>query len=122
MVDSSVQCAQPQMTVSSRPIPFDRRESRVVHGLARWMSLLGGFQVVGAVFLFVLLLGVTGIMTTIEVIEPAVQGEVDPPLISIGEVSRGVLGAVVAGVVAFSLLFLRGGMLLISGEIGRAHV
>ena len=80
------------------------------------MSLLGRFQVVGAVFLFVVLLAVTGLVTTAEVIEPAAQaGSGDAPLVSVGDVSRGAIAAVVAGVVLFSLVFLRGGMLLVSG-------
>lgn len=103
--------------MSSLPasVLFDPREARVLRGLARWMSLLGRFQIVGAVFLFVVLLVVTGVVTTAEVIEPAMNAPGDAPLISIGEVKKGVLAAVVGGVVAFLLVFLRGGMLLISG-------
>lgn len=96
-------------------IPFDPREERVITGLARWMGLLGRFQIVAAVFVFVVLLGVTGLVTTAEVLEPASDAAAEQPLISIGEVSRGAVAAVVAVVVGFSLLFLRGGMLLIAG-------
>ncbi|MFK7991658.1 MAG: hypothetical protein AB8I08_36915 [Sandaracinaceae bacterium] len=103
------------MSSLTRPVLFDPREARVLRGLARWMNLLGRFQIVGAVFLFVVLLGVTGVVTTAEVIEPAIASGADAPLISIGEVKKGVIAAIVAVVVGFSLLFLRGGMLLISG-------
>lgn len=102
-------------TRSLSRIPFDPREARVLSGLARWMGLLGRFQIVAAVFIFVVLLGVTGLVTTAEVIEPATQAPEEQPLVSIGEVSRGAIAAVVAIVVGFSLVFLRGGMLLIAG-------
>lgn len=96
-------------------IPFDPREERVVAGLARWMGLLGRFQIVAAVFVFAVLLAVTGIVTTVELIEPtAAPGE--EPLVSIGEVSRGAIAAVVGVVVVLSLVFLRGGMLLLSAS------
>lgn len=103
--------------MSQRPLSglFDPREARVMMGLARWMSLLGRFQVVAAVFLFVVLLGVTGLVTTAELIEPASEASADAPLVTFGEVSRTTIALIVALVVAFSLLFLRGGMLLISG-------
>jgi len=101
-------------TRSLSRIPFDPREERVVAGLARWMGLLGRFQVVASVFIFVVLLAVTGIVTTIEVIEPATAAAGEEPLVSIGEVSRTAIAAVIGVIVVFSLLFLRGGMLLLS--------
>jgi hypothetical protein len=87
----------------------------VVLGLARWMGLLGRFQIVAATFIFVVLLAITGVVTTAEVLEPAANAAGEAPLVSIGEVPRGTVAIVVAVVVGFSLLFLRGGMLLISG-------
>ncbi|GAB5547075.1 MAG: hypothetical protein RLO52_31565 [Sandaracinaceae bacterium] len=95
-------------------IPFDPREERVLGGLARWMGLLGRFQIVASVFIFVVLLGVTGLVTTVEVIEPMTQSAGEAPLVSVGEVSRGAVALVIAVVVGFSLLFLRGGMLLLN--------
>ena len=96
-------------------IPFDPREARVLSGLARWMGLLGRFQIVGAVFVFVVLLGVTGLVTTAEFLEPASASGAEEPLVSMGEVSRGSVAAVVGVIITLSLLFLRQGMLLISG-------
>lgn len=93
-------------------IPFDPREERIIAGLARWMGRLGRFQIVAAVFVFVVLLAVTGVVTTVEVIEPATSSG-EAPLVSIGEVSRGAVAAVVLVVVLLSLAFLRGGMLLL---------
>lgn len=96
-------------------IPFAPREQRVISGLGKWMGRLGRFQIVASVFVFVVLLAVTGVITTVEVIEPATAtGE--QPLVSIGEVSRGAIAAVVAVVIVISLVFLRGGMLLISAS------
>ncbi|HJL16071.1 MAG TPA: hypothetical protein RMH99_10455 [Sandaracinaceae bacterium LLY-WYZ-13_1] len=109
-------------TRSLSRIPFDPREERVLSGLARWMGLLGRFQIVAAVFVFVVLLGVTGLVTTAEVIEPASNASTEQPLVSIGEVSRTAVAVVVAVVVGFSLIFLRGGMLLISGAEDLEHV
>jgi hypothetical protein len=99
-------------------IPFDPREGRAVSDLARWMGLLGRFQIVAAVFVFILLLAAAALVTTAEVLEPASGAEsgeaAEEPLVKIGEVSRGAIAITVLIVVAFSLLFLRGGMLLIS--------
>ncbi len=105
---------EPHMRTLSR-VPFDPREVRVVSDLARWMGLLGRFQIVAATFIFLLLLAAAALVTTAEVLEPAAGAATDEqPLVSIGEVSRGTIAAVVAVVVGFSLVFLRGGMLLIS--------
>ena len=103
-------------TRSLSRIPFDPREQRVVTGLAKWMGLLGRFQIVASVFTFVVLLAVTGIVTTIEVIDPATASGAEEPLVSVGEVSRGAVAAVVGVVVVFTLIFLRGGMLLLSAS------
>lgn len=93
---------------------LDVREERLVADLSRWMGLLGRFQIVGATFLFILLLAVAALVTTAEVLEPAAGPSPEQPLVSIGDVSRTTIGIVVAAVVGFSLIFLRGGMLLIS--------
>lgn len=99
-------------TRSLSRIPFDPREVRVIADLARWMGRLGRFQIVAAVFVFVVLLAITGIVTTVQVIEPAVGGA-EEPLVSVGEISRNAIAGVVLAVVVFSLVFLRGGMLLL---------
>lgn len=95
-------------------IAFDKREERVVSDLARWLGLLGRFQIVGATFIFIMLLAVAALVTTAEVIEPAAGAASEQPLVSMGEVSRGTIGIVVAAVVGFTLVFFRGGMLLVS--------
>lgn len=99
---------------SKSRIPFDPREERVVADLARWMGLLGRFQFVAATFVFILLLAAVALVTTAEMLEPATGAEGEQALVSIGEVSRTGIGVTVAVVLGFSLVFLRGGMLLIS--------
>ena len=99
---------------SESRIPFDPREARVVGELARWMGLLGRFQVVGATFLFILLLAAAALVTTVEVLEPAVGSDGQQPLVRIGEVSRTGIAIAAVIVVGFSLAFFRGGTLLIS--------
>ena len=79
------------------------------------MGRLGRFQIVAAVFIFVMLLAVTGIVGTVELMEPIAESG-EAPLISMGEVSRGAVAAVVAAIVVFTLIFLRGGMLLVSAS------
>lgn len=93
---------------------FHAREERVISGLARWMGLLGRFQIVASTFIFVLFLAAAALVTAAEVIEPSGAAQAEQPLVSIGEVSRTTIGIVVAVVVGFSLLFFRGGMLLVS--------
>jgi hypothetical protein len=95
-------------------IAFDKREERVVSDLARWLGLLGRVQIVGATLIFIMLLAVAALVTTAEVIEPAAGAASEQPLVSMGEVSRGTIGIVVAAVVGFTLVFFRGGMLLVS--------
>jgi hypothetical protein len=95
-------------------IPFDPREVRVISGLARWMGMLGRFQILASTFLFVMLLAVAALVTAAEVLEPAAGAHAQQPLVSIGDVSRVAIAIVVAVVVGFSLVFFRGGMLLIS--------
>lgn len=95
-------------------IAFDKREEHVVTELARWLGLLGRFQIVGSTFIFVMLLAVAALVTAAEVLEPAAGASAEQPLVSIGEVSRTAIGITVAVVVGFTLIFFRGGSLLVS--------
>ena len=101
-------------TRSLSRIPFDPREERVIAGLARWMGRLGRFQIVAAGFVFILLLAATGVVSMVELIEPATATAGDTPLISIGDVPRFAIAGTIAAVVVLSLVVLRGGMLLLS--------
>jgi hypothetical protein len=95
-------------------IAFDKREERVVSDLARWLGLLGRFQILGATFIFIMLLAVAALVSAAELLEPAAGAASEQPLVSIGEVSRTAIGLTVVAVVAFTLVFFRGGMLLVS--------
>lgn len=83
----------------------------MVSDLARWMGLLGRFQVVAATFVFVLLLAAAALVTAVEVLEP---GSAEGLPVSIGEVSRTTMATIVAVVLGFTIVVLRGGMLLIA--------
>jgi hypothetical protein len=95
------------------PLLFDAREERVVAGLSRWMGLLGRFQIIAASFVFLLVLAVGALVLTAEFVEPVTRTGSDAPLVEMGKVSRETIGIAVAIVVVFSLIFFRGGMLLI---------
>jgi hypothetical protein len=112
-------------------IPFDTRQERVIAELARWMNLLGRFQIIAATFVFILLLAAVALVTAAEVLEPAAGAAGEQPIFTIGEVSRTAIAAVVAVVVGFTLVFWRGGMVLIgaaedfelmSGEKDQQHL
>ena len=79
------------------------------------MGRLGRFQIVAAVFVFVVLLAVTGIVATVELMGPITESG-EAPLVSVGEVSRGLVAAIVSVIVVSTLVFLRGGMLLVSAS------
>ncbi|MBZ0121542.1 MAG: hypothetical protein IT378_26500 [Sandaracinaceae bacterium] len=100
------------------PLVLDSREERVVSGLARWMGLLGRFQVVAATFVFLLLLAVGALVSSAELLEPVTRAQAgEEPLVTIGEISREGVAITVAVAVAFCLVFFRGGVLLIgAGE------
>lgn len=97
---------------SSRP-PFDARERRVIHGLCRWVGMLGRFQIIGAVFVFLLLLAGAGLVATLGGFEDAGDNEYEQPLVTFGEVSSTTLTVGVVAMSLFALIFLHGGMLLL---------
>jgi hypothetical protein len=102
-------------------IPFDTREERVVAGLARWMGLLGRFQIVSATALVVMLLVTVAIVTSAEFFEPEVEEGLAP--ITLGEAIDGqtLLGGLIA-LGAFCFVFLRGGALLIAAAEDLEHL
>jgi hypothetical protein len=88
-------------------IPFDPREEKTISSLARWMGLLGRAQIVAGAFVLV------------TATEFSAGSEVEePPLVSVGEVSRETVAGIVAGVLLYSWLIFRGGMLLIGAAEG----
>jgi hypothetical protein len=95
-------------------IPFDPREERVIDSMARWMGMLGRFQVLAGGFMLLLVIGgflAYGTTEALEQAEPAAT-ETTPPLISLGDIDP-VAAWVTAGVFALvGALVLRGGILL----------
>ncbi|MGF1470040.1 MAG: hypothetical protein ACFCGT_28300 [Sandaracinaceae bacterium] len=101
---------------SAPRVPFDPREERVIAGLARWMGLLGRFQILAAVAILLGLLTVLGLVTTADVFEPQSAPASDtPPLVSIGEVEPEATALAILGIGVLGLLFFRGGLHLIAG-------
>lgn len=112
--------SRPDRSVSR--IPFDPREERVIDGLARWMGVLGRFQVLAG---GILLLGVLGVaiaygMTTGA--SPTTSSDTTPPLVRLGEVPFEAVIAAGAVVVALGALLLRGGVLLTDAAEDLEHV
>lgn len=87
-------------------------EERAIDRAARWMGMLGRFQVLaGGVLSLIVAIG--GIVWAFNQASPVeVTSETTPPLIRLGEVSTQSAGIAGAIVLAFGLLFLRGGVML----------
>jgi hypothetical protein len=93
-------------------IPLAPEEASSIDRAAWWMGMLGRFQVLGGGVLALIVI-VGGIVWAINQASPAeVASSTTPPLVRLGEVST--RAAAIAGglVLAFALLFLRGGVLL----------
>ncbi len=87
-------------------------EERAIDRAARWMGMLGRFQVLAGGVLS-LIVGIGGIVWAVNNASPVeVESSTTPPLVRLGEVST--QSAAIAGaiVLAFGLLFLRGGVML----------
>jgi hypothetical protein len=87
-------------------------DERAIDRAARWMGMLGRFQVLaGGVLALIAIVG--GIVWAVNNGSPAeVESSTTPPLVRLGEVSTqaaSIAGAIVLGV---GLLFLRGGVML----------
>lgn len=93
-------------------LPFDARDERAIDGTARWMGMLGRFQVLAGALVLLVSVGVTVAWTFAAVTAPEVESETTPPLVRLGEVSNTQLSIVLACVVFVGLLVLRGGVLL----------
>lgn len=87
-------------------------EERAIDRAARWMGMLGRFQVLaGGVLSLVAIVG--GVVWAVNQASPVeVESSTTPPLVRLGEVST--QSAAIAGaiVLAFGLLTLRGGVML----------
>lgn len=93
-------------------LPLDTRDDRTIDGTARWMGMLGRFQVLAGALVQLAAIGVVVAWTFAAVTAPEVESDTTPPLVRLGEVSATQLGTVLAVVVFVGLLVLRGGVLL----------
>ena len=95
--------------------PFDRRESKVIAGLAQWMGLLGRLQILAAVFALIILLTGLFLYLSTELSTPTdATTSLSPPIV-LGEVSNEALLTLSAIITVLATVFLRGGALLVSG-------
>lgn len=87
-------------------------DARAIDRAARWMGMLGRFQVLaGGVLALIVIVG--GAVWAINQASPLeAVSSTTPPLIRLGEVSSQAAGIAGAFVLAFALLFLRGGVML----------
>lgn len=87
-------------------------EERAIDRAARWMGMLGRFQVLaGGVLSLIVCVG--GLIWAINDASPAeVESSTTPPLVRLGEVSTQSAALAGAILLAFGLLFLRGGVML----------
>lgn len=98
-------------------IPFDPREERVIDSMARWMGVLGRFQVLAGGLLMLVVIGVAIAYGTTEAFsDPAAADAADdtaPPLVTLGEVTIEVVAGLGAVALALGILVLGGGVLMI---------
>ncbi len=87
-------------------------DGRAIDRAARWMGMLGRFQVLAGGGL-ALVVAVGGIVWALNQAGPVeVESSTTPPLVRLGEVSTESAALAGAIVLAFGLLFLRGGVML----------
>ena len=93
-------------------LPFDPREERVIDGLARWMGVLGRFQVLAGGILVLTVLGIAIAYGMTTGTTPSTSSDTTPPLVQLGEVDLHlVIGAGIA-VLVLGAVLVRGGVLL----------
>lgn len=103
----------PRYDRSVSRIPFDPREERVIDGLARWMGVLGRFQVLAGGVLLLSILGVAIAYATTGAPAPdAAASDTTPPLVRLGEVPLEAIAAIAIGVLVVGAILMRGGVLL----------
>jgi hypothetical protein len=116
-------------------IPFDPREERVIDSMARWMGVLGRFQVLAGGLLMLTVIGVAIAYGTTEAFtetDPAqlasataaeAVADTAPPLVTLGEVTIEALLALGAVCFALGTLVLWGGVMMIDAaeDFERVH-
>ncbi len=95
-------------------IPFHPREVRIVEAMARWMAMLGRFQVLAGGFLMLVVVGAALVLGVSEAIDEGAPAATDttPPVVTLGEVSPEVVTGIAVGVLLLGWIVLRQGVLL----------
>jgi hypothetical protein len=106
-------------------IPFLPAEERVIDSLARWMGVLGRFQVLAGGLLVLTVIGVALAYGMTEAFEERAQAnavDTAPPLITLGEVPIEALVNIGLAVSVLGALVIWGGVLLIDSSEDLEHV
>lgn len=98
---------------ASRALALDPRDARLVDGAARWMGMLGRFQVLfGGLTLF-LIVGAGLALWLTDAADASDASATTPPLVTLGEVDPLAVAAGAAVIALLAALVVRGGTLLI---------
>jgi hypothetical protein len=98
---------------TSEALALDPRDARLVDGAARWMGMLGRFQVLfGGLTLF-LIVGAGLALWLTDAADGSDASATTPPLVTLGEVDPLAVAAVAAAIAGLAALLVRGGTLLI---------
>jgi len=98
---------------ASKALALDPRDARLVDGAARWMGMLGRFQVLfGGLTLF-LVVGAGLALWLTDAADGSDASATTPPLVTLGEVDPLAVAAVAAVIAMMAALMVRGGTLLI---------
>lgn len=98
---------------ASRALALDPRDARLLDGAARWMGMMGRFQVLlGGLALF-LIVGAGLALWLTDAADASDASATTPPLVTLGEVDPVAVAAGAAVIALLSALVVRGGALLI---------
>jgi hypothetical protein len=104
----------PRPSIDPALVALDPRDERLVDGAARWMGMLGRFQVLFGGLVLLLVLGAGLALWLTDAIEDGGDASATtPPLVTLGEVEPTTLLGIAALVVLLGGVLLRGGTLLI---------
>ena len=104
-------------------LALDPRDQRLVDGAARWMSMLGRFQVLLGGLLLLFAVGAGLALWVTDAMEGGDTSATTPPLVTLGQVEPIAVAAVFAVVLLFGAVLVRGGTLLIdAAEVFERHL
>lgn len=95
------------------PISLDLRDQRLVDGAARWMGMLGRFQVLLGGLVLLLEIGAALAYWLVEQLDEAAATATTPPVVSLGTVSSETVAVVAVAVLLVGGVTVRCGTLLI---------